>query len=506
MTRGSSQTMVISLSLVFLQAVNARLANPNMSLFDALVAGGFQYSAEEDSNVLDPEGVSLGQRKNQLSRRLRLARKSHGGGGGAGGSVSNSAGGDNDGVGMNANGSGAALSTGAQQDLQRLMQLNNRIAAGNNTLAARALQMKDEQAGIGELSDNDMDAAEDQPNKKPRIAKFHPDFAPIFVPPQSSARAAGTSGKRDRNSDIPAVIDGPPTSLFTQQLANPYAQQNQNRPSAVAISSLTHSAQAVGLTLDQLAINLAADSTSVAKILAENTSTDADTKKMKLALRLFEMDVKTLYSTSMLRAGFDPRDCQLNTPAYHEFAHKAWEREATRLKTSGVPFELSLDDLVKPSTSGDNADDDHSHSHAHSHDGGKKCAAVECDSRHVHRIDGQCGHKAIIHKPKDGYAHIDFVVGDKVECYHGIEPVGKNADTAWPSRYKCRDAGAHGHCKSEQYKDISDDVPIPKVLELSKIDLNDPEWNYDVSGSIDGGVAGLFRLGANADEGNEEDV
>jgi hypothetical protein len=30
--------------------------------------------------------------------------------------------------------------------------------------------------------------------------------------------------------------------------------------------------------------------------------------------------------------------------------------------------------------------------------------------------------------------------------------------------------------------------------------LHDPEWNFDVNGSIDGGVTGLFKLGEMSDD------
>eukprot|EP01083_Nonionella_stella_P006108 17689_1 len=66
------------------RAVAARLANPNMSLLDALIMGGFQFpngtdgDGKSDRNVYDSDNVLLCQRKNQLSRRLRLAkRRSH---------------------------------------------------------------------------------------------------------------------------------------------------------------------------------------------------------------------------------------------------------------------------------------------------------------------------------------------------------------------------------------------------------------------------------------------
>lgn len=60
------------------RAVAARLASPDLPLLDALRQGGFEFppaSGEQDSTLVDSDGVTLGQRKNQLSRRLRLARK-----------------------------------------------------------------------------------------------------------------------------------------------------------------------------------------------------------------------------------------------------------------------------------------------------------------------------------------------------------------------------------------------------------------------------------------------
>lgn len=57
------------------KAVSARLADPELSLFEALKIGGFDYEVDDDSRAVDAGGVTLGQRKNQLSRRIRFARK-----------------------------------------------------------------------------------------------------------------------------------------------------------------------------------------------------------------------------------------------------------------------------------------------------------------------------------------------------------------------------------------------------------------------------------------------
>jgi hypothetical protein len=63
------------------RAVAARLLKPDLSLLQALIEGGFVFpdinetDCKSDRNVYDSDGVLLCQRKNQLSRRLRLAKK-----------------------------------------------------------------------------------------------------------------------------------------------------------------------------------------------------------------------------------------------------------------------------------------------------------------------------------------------------------------------------------------------------------------------------------------------
>eukprot|EP00565_Helicotheca_tamesis_P000357 CAMPEP_0185739598 /NCGR_PEP_ID=MMETSP1171-20130828/35790_1 /TAXON_ID=374046 /ORGANISM="Helicotheca tamensis, Strain CCMP826" /LENGTH=238 /DNA_ID=CAMNT_0028411209 /DNA_START=102 /DNA_END=818 /DNA_ORIENTATION=+ len=51
-----------------------------MTLIDALLAGGFEFprlseTDQSDPNLLDTDGISLFQRKNQLMRRLRILKK-----------------------------------------------------------------------------------------------------------------------------------------------------------------------------------------------------------------------------------------------------------------------------------------------------------------------------------------------------------------------------------------------------------------------------------------------
>lgn len=62
------------------RAVAARTSQPHMTLIDALLHGGFVFPGlsepgASDRTVRDLDGVLLYQRKNQLNRRLRLAKK-----------------------------------------------------------------------------------------------------------------------------------------------------------------------------------------------------------------------------------------------------------------------------------------------------------------------------------------------------------------------------------------------------------------------------------------------
>jgi len=62
------------------KAIDARRRNPDISLLDALLAGGFLFPnmyapGAKSSEAKDIDGVSVTQRKNQLMRRLRLDKE-----------------------------------------------------------------------------------------------------------------------------------------------------------------------------------------------------------------------------------------------------------------------------------------------------------------------------------------------------------------------------------------------------------------------------------------------
>mmetsp|Transcript_31941 Transcript_31941/g.65018 ORF Transcript_31941/g.65018 Transcript_31941/m.65018 type:complete len:512 (+) Transcript_31941:313-1848(+) len=58
------------------KSIRIRLANPHLPLRDTLVLGGFVFNTiDEAGDEIDDDGIRLDQRRNQLSRRIRLLKK-----------------------------------------------------------------------------------------------------------------------------------------------------------------------------------------------------------------------------------------------------------------------------------------------------------------------------------------------------------------------------------------------------------------------------------------------
>lgn len=133
------------------------------------------------------------------------------------------------------------------------------------------------------------------------------------------------------------------------------------------------------------------------------------------------------------------------------------------------------------------------------------------EGRHMHQLESKCGHRPIIHQPKDGPVHVDFVVqGKKVECYQEMKPLVDNS-VLWPSKFSCDEL----KCDPKQHEvkccDVHDkdnrEVPgkkEPKVFDLDDIDIDGDEWDLDYfspeNGECDGTLLGLMKLGGVQEE------
>jgi len=577
------------------KAVAARLANPNLSLYDALLVGGFDYSANDDKSILDSKNVTLGQRKNQLSRRLRLTRNQACGGKKNSRNITKTEEPSNaiDATGKilinNNTNSNEAQAQGS--NLNDESNTTHSITASNRAALDFANNLVT--GGYNSINNGNNDAIGNRQCKKPRLNNYLQNIS--FD--RTCTMATVTNQELNNNNginhrlhqewqlgNVPIVGENntstviaaagsltqasfPSDPFFNSQISNRISdqpvQQYQSGTSAMALSSLSSSAQKVGLTLDQLALTLSSNSTTLAKLVADSRSGESMAKQEQLALDIYKVEVKSLYSKCLLIAGVDASLAEQTTPTYTRFAAKAWTSEGKRLRSlndtifGGKRMNASVESVVqgqniyseidahnttnagtqpdKNCTTADNVvasqnSNGHNHNRDHNqHSTGSEFGnnhavagnrndheiateiehdSAKCDARHMHRI-GECGHKAIIHQPKDGTApHIDFIVNDQVECYSGQDSMsftGGSLDSAWPSKYRCKEVEESSCAKAcgknvpgkfdNGWGHLEPLVPQPKIFKLSEIDTEDPEWAFDTNDDVDGGVLGLFKLG-----------
>jgi hypothetical protein len=303
-------------------------------------------------------------------------------------------------------------------------------------------------------------------------------------------------------------------------------QQFLHHTSGVAITSLAQTAASVGLTLEQLAL-LLRSGTNLPQIVASSKLGDTRIQE-NLAVALYHNENHALYKRAMLMAGFPIGVVQDDLSEQHlQFATRAWreegkrleklvnERNARRQSCTDPPLEANMTSKAAAAFSASKAPEGTSTTapvaaavtngsnepaHDHQHEHGHNCALEE--GRHQHRLEGKCGHKAILHQPTDGNAHIDFLVGNRIECYEGVQAISHDQSsnvTTWPSKYKCEDLSCPDTCADQvpKHKHSSDCLNIvgtPKVIDLEDIDFQGKEWNSDFSNGES--LLGLFKLGS----------
>jgi len=545
------------------RALAARLDNPEISLFEALKQGGFDYDGDDDPNSMDSENITLGQRKNQLSRRLRLAKKE----GHNAAQYREIADASDMGASKPKPRATSNMAHGVKKaaSKQGVKQANKypgkNLNLGGRKRDADEADIHDAASSIQESAATSLSALqerlalESQKPEPPQLAaKYHPDFQHIIIPragglslppsvlqtkpPSAAAVAAAAAGvppvaspqnRHQFNLQDQLLGSGYLGGLAGFNIPGAQAQASLTMPpptvSNVAVRSLSSTAQSVGLTLEQLALTLST-SKNLMKLLSDISTGGSDDdesqkKKHDLALRLHEYESKTLSSRCMLLAGYGHEIAKEGSVTQLKFALEAWQNEGKRLQDLlKHNSDVSLDDaplFVAEKQTAHQKMSGHAHSHDHSH--GQPCILL--DGRHLHRLDGRCGHRAILHQPQGGPPHIDFVVGDKVECYGGMHPFHtKTARTSatggaiWPSQFKCdelTDCRGSSECKEEaeavaekehDHTPDCQDKNKPKTLDLNAIDLNSSEWTSDVNDDV---LMSLLHMG-NKDAGGSDSV
>jgi len=389
------------------RAVAARLANPHLTLYQALVQGGFVYEKDEDS--YDAEHVRLGQRKNQLSRRVRFAQKKR----------------------NNANYSSSSSSSAARKSKRQTTTVNY------------AQWERDEE-----------DYEEEQEEEEVQ------------------------------ESEEPTDATTPPSN-------------------DIAYRALTQTATAAGLSLHQLAVLLQHKGVDV--LLGRSTfplippprNAQEQDQRLQQAVSWYHQSQSTLHQRALEHVGLPATP---GSRLYQEFVLRTQPQEASfpvmnnnahgGNTTQGGGAAAAAAVATTTTTTLPNSTV-HSHNHAAASTTTATTATtttaaantepLPCThTRHVHLLQGKCGHKAILHQPPDGNPHIDFVVNDKVECYHGL----KANDGMWPS----------ANCDKESCQEITSKDPAkpqPKLFNLNEISMDGDEWVPDFQ---EDEIMGLFRL------------
>lgn len=254
------------------RAVSIRLANPHLSLFEALKEGGFDYPIDSDQYWVDSEFVTLKQRKNQLSRRLRqLKRKSEHDDAIATATV--------EGRSYDDNLRFESSPHGGEQISERKHSRHDHMVHGGGAFGLYAQRTLPAQGSLG--------ASLNMPHQN----------TPLHFASSSTARAP--------------------------EMAEVFTHQN----SATALGIIERTASRVGMPLDQFAQLLRSN----VPLLQANLGPSEDANRKRVALALYQNQNRALLEQSMLLAGYQPEQAREGSPEYIKFAQRAHQEESERL-------------------------------------------------------------------------------------------------------------------------------------------------------------------------------
>lgn len=496
------------------QAVAARLANPEISLFEALINGGFLFDSDDATHV-DEENVTLGQRKNQLSRRLRLSRQK-------------------------VHRSPEQSCTGSyghekSSKMQRKCTHKKKLSSVELSKCKRNRTVSDFRSIEGSGSSTT--------NSLPSLITGQESPDVNIMPHCTHSVDEACAPRFDNSSNI----------LDSSQKLN-VMDRDESLSSVLKSGASTNDISGLRKALDNLSSALETCREEAQRISSIDKMS-FNYSREDLAIGLYQADNRALYQRAMLLAGYqsDLALTETTSPDYLRFALACWLSEGIRLQnvidiqrklhaseeaSKVTPSESDADpELIQESTNNNCATkhhcamdvcDGHMHNHVNLFSPKADCLDELTDcydalseetpvvmhhgsgcplaaGRHVHRLEGKCGHKAILHIPENGPAHIDFVVGNKVECYQGMPPPSYQNSLGraiWPSGYKCDDVSCAGLCSEETLTshkppESCSHAVDPKVFNLDEIDMESKEWNLEFP--FDESLIGLFKLGDSTD-------
>jgi hypothetical protein len=372
-------------------AVTAKLEDPSLSLYDALQIGGFNYPRNVDAATIDNDRVTLGQRKNQLNRRLRLARQN----------LQNAAA-DSDEASGNFTppsnraetvkrpattlGSGSPLAVAGSylRQQQRLRKSGTKATASKRCapvdekddlpakkqclpgavtsskanlipatkepktvfdgISATLTDARNDSASLfNAISQNNL--AESLQRGIGSVSPAAGDFSWAILPDGSTALAQLDDERWWPVSTNNQVGD---TCVFSQGIVGNQVNLVLNDQIFVVPQNATAASGASGANYARSVssfpsmINSQDRCTGVGQQCHEQHPTKVMEAKEELALRIFSANLRGLYQKSMIAAGFTLQESSYSSQPFQSFAFQAWKRECERLQV------LLKDHVVAP--------------------------------------------------------------------------------------------------------------------------------------------------------------
>lgn len=352
------------------RAVAAKLDNPHMSLYDALVTGGFNYPRNVDAATMDNDRVTLGQRKNQLNRRLRMARNSKQ----KTDKKQQSKSQEEPGSPSSNNESAVRSGTSPLVIANSYLRQRRGKAASKPVTAKRVapIQVERQQSKKQRLEDTPSSApvgrvAAPQLSKA-QLSKAKGITLSTVMAPSMQVKRGSVSPVGD---DVPSfsapeqenwwpaansLLNAPGGDMRVQQQVNLVVndigmEQNQD-PSLSHQSKRVVSTDSFRCAASQQEQQQQSEDSSTynqvqgSVVTASVGDEDVNSRKEELGLLFFQAGLQDLYQKSMTAAGYAPEEATQTAPTFRKFAFQAWKGECERLQV------LLKDHVVQPGQTG----------------------------------------------------------------------------------------------------------------------------------------------------------
>eukprot|EP00554_Chaetoceros_debilis_P003117 CAMPEP_0194088470 /NCGR_PEP_ID=MMETSP0149-20130528/29261_1 /TAXON_ID=122233 /ORGANISM="Chaetoceros debilis, Strain MM31A-1" /LENGTH=522 /DNA_ID=CAMNT_0038772129 /DNA_START=135 /DNA_END=1703 /DNA_ORIENTATION=- len=476
------------------RSLQARLSNPKLPLLDALLQGGYHFRNDKEGNTADTDNVQLSQRRNQLSRRIRLHKQQHGE------------------ASVKDDETAAPETSPAVVNRSVSCLPTNRHVYPNNLHYANQVFARQHPVSFAPRSVG-------MPNSINRM-RCIPAAPPAAAPVTNDVITSVNQRDDPNNQDI-----------------HHYQRSNTDKDSEIQSRALNSFRVDVASLLKKSMLSAGfqqeqTEECDEAYLAFAERALSEETRRIKRIKSKLHPVVHARGNNGQNRnhVSFDTDHlAQNNSHAYNNGHSQSNIQNQSQIQSQSQNNDRNQGNgqtqnngLILTHDQGHN----HSHDHDHSQCRPNNSFMVESSAqttnpkrnhsevaasttetkkscihaRHLHRLEGKCGHKAILHRPPNGSAHIDFLVDGKIECYQNYQPMADAAASLWPSKFSCEELVDHAHEDEEtgtntkcaikecdKFGTCDEDgtcksIPYdPEILQLDDIDFNCDEWNPGIS-------------------------